>query len=97
MTCAILLGHSEMQMAFIKKQIICFAPIANHPALLPTLICTYRRSLLGGLVDKQLDDMYAAEVESGQISLAYGTEQGKSQRKHLAHRIHQRKPCWLFS
>jgi hypothetical protein len=75
-TCALLLGHSEKQMAFVKDQIICFASLANHPALIPTLICTYRRYLLRELVDEQFHNLYAVEAESGQTLLSYGTEHG---------------------
>jgi hypothetical protein len=79
-TCALLLGHSERQMAFIREQIICFGPIANHPALIPTLICTYRRFLLRKLVDEQYSDLYMVEDESQQSLLWYKNARGSIPR-----------------
>ena len=65
-TYAMLLGRSPMQAAYITQRIIDLAPVAHHPAFLPTLICTFHRNLLRRLCDKANDDLFGVEMDSGQ-------------------------------
>jgi hypothetical protein len=65
-TYALLLGRSERQAAFIKQQIQELATIAHHPAFLPTLVCTYHRTLLQRLSDQAMNELFSVETDSGQ-------------------------------
>jgi len=65
-TYALLLGRSERQAAFIKQQIQELATIAHHPAFLPTLVCTYHRTLLQRLSDHAMNELLSVETDSGQ-------------------------------
>jgi hypothetical protein len=65
-TYALLLGRSERQAAFIQQQIQQLAQIAHHPAFLPTLVCTYHRTLLQRLCDRANNDLFNVETDSGQ-------------------------------
>jgi len=60
-TYALLLGRSERQAAFIKQQIQELATIAHHPAFLPTLVCTYHRTLLQRLSDHAMNELLSRD------------------------------------
>ena len=68
-TYALLFGSSDLQAAFIQQQVIQLAPLASHPALLPTLICSYLGGLLRRSTDKGINDLLEVETESGQTGV----------------------------
>ena len=57
-------------------QLMQLAPVASHPALLPTLVYTYVRSLLQRLINKEFDNLYRVEAESGQTFVTIFDELG---------------------
>ena len=65
-TYALLLGRSNLQAAFIRQQVEELAKIAHHPAFLPTLVCSYHRTLLQKLSDSLNNDLFNVETDSGQ-------------------------------
>jgi hypothetical protein len=76
LTYALLLGHSDLQAAFIQQQIKELAQLASHPALLPTLVCTYLRTLLQRLADQAFNNLLNVEAESGQSVFSVYSEFG---------------------
>lgn len=81
-TNALLLGLSPIQAVFLYNQVKKLATIAGHPALLPTLLSTYRSSLLEKLIGDQMSNLFLVENQSGQTFVSVLTEQGILPRKN---------------
>ena len=75
-TCALLLGCSDSQVAFILHQLRILASLASHPLLLPTLISTYIRTFLGNYSDDIATRLLRLEMESGQTGVLSYDEHG---------------------
>jgi hypothetical protein len=76
LTCALLLGCSELQVISILRQLRVFASLAGHPLLLPTMITDYIRTLLENLAERSWIDLLGVEHESGQTGLRLYDEYG---------------------
>jgi hypothetical protein len=64
-TCALLLGCSELQTAFISHQLKELAVLTRHPLLPPTLITGYFRSMLNRYTEDLWERLLDLEHESG--------------------------------
>jgi hypothetical protein len=64
-TCALLLGCSDLQTAFIIRQLKSLAGLTSHPILLPTLMSGYFRSILETYTQTLWRNLLNLEHESG--------------------------------
>ena len=68
-TCALLLGYSDAQVAFILYRLRALASLASHPLLLPALISANIRTLLGTYADRIVAKLLKIEMKSGQTGI----------------------------
>jgi hypothetical protein len=66
LTCALLLGCSDVQQASIREQIKTYSLLASHPLLLPILLTGYQRGLLAIETTRLWNELVDVETESGQ-------------------------------
>jgi hypothetical protein len=65
----LLLCHSSEQAARIRDAVIGAAQVATHPAILPTLLCTFHLNLLNHKVDTTWGRLFDIEAASGQSEI----------------------------
>ena len=68
-TQGVLLGCSNDQVLYIRKQLTQLASLANHPALIPTLVSSYFCSLLETSISELWDELVTIEDKSGQTGI----------------------------
>jgi hypothetical protein len=66
LTCALLLGCSDIQEAFVSEQIKAYSALASHPLLLPILLTTYQLRLLRRETKRLWRRLLKVETESKQ-------------------------------
>ena len=69
LTCALLLGCSNLQAKFLRKEVKTYAMLAGHPLLLPTLLTGYQQQLLTRETAKSWDGLLKVETLSGQTGV----------------------------
>jgi hypothetical protein len=74
-TNAVLLCNSSDEAARIGDAVVGIAQVATHPAVIPTLLCTFHLDLLNHKLDTTWGKLFDVEAASGQseIPLATGT------------------------
>jgi hypothetical protein len=76
-TNAVLFCRSSAQAAHIGDTITGIAQVATHPAVIPTLLCTFHLDLLNYKVDSTWERLFDVEVASGQSGIILVNDTGR--------------------
>ena len=68
-TNAILFSHSPGQAAYIGDAVTGIAQVATHPAVIPTLVCSFYLNLLNCKLDTTWNTLFDVEASSGESGI----------------------------